>query len=69
MPHVRLAMTDSEMWCSADSLIKKHGPKAAMEAAMMADKMHARKDKEGHEAWKRITQAIRELDSGQTNAQ
>jgi hypothetical protein len=62
-------MTESEMWCSADSLIKKHGAKAAMEAAMMADKMYARKDKEAHEAWKRITQAIRELDNGQSNAQ
>jgi hypothetical protein len=62
-------MTASEMWCSADSLIKKHGSKAAMEAAMMADKMYARKDKAGHEAWKRITQAIRALDSGQNIAQ
>jgi hypothetical protein len=60
-------MTESEMWCSADSLIDKHGPKAAIEAAMMADKIYARKDEAGHEAWKRITLAIRELEGGQGN--
>jgi hypothetical protein len=61
-------MTDSEMWCSADSLIKQHGPKAAMEAAMMADKMLARKDQAAHEVWKRITFAIRELEGNRNDA-
>jgi hypothetical protein len=61
-------MTESEVWCTANSLIKTHGSKAAMEAAMMADKLYARKDKTGHEVWKRITVAIRELEGGQKHA-
>lgn len=61
-------MTETEVWCSADSLIQKLGPKAAMEAAMMTDKMRARKDQAGYEAWKRIAQAIRKLESGKLNA-
>jgi hypothetical protein len=62
MPLGGLAMTESEIWCSADSMIKTHGTKAALEAAMMADKMLARRNTAGHAQWKRITGAIRELE-------
>ena len=48
-------------------MIKAHGTDAAFEAAMMADKMLARKNIAGHEHWKRITRAIRELDGHQSN--
>jgi hypothetical protein len=61
-------MTESEVWCSADALIQKLGPKAAMEAAMMMDKMRARKDQAGYETLKRIAQVVRKLESGKLYA-
>jgi hypothetical protein len=39
-----------------------------MEAAMMTDKIGTRNDQAGYEAWKRIAQAIRELETGQLYA-
>ena len=59
-------MTDAEVLGSAKSLLEKHGPRAAMEAAMMADKLLARKDKAAHETWKRITLAVRDLESAKS---
>jgi hypothetical protein len=55
-------VTDTEVLCSARSLIERHGAKAAMAAAIMADKLSTRKDKTAHDAWVRITLAIRELE-------
>jgi hypothetical protein len=61
-------MTESEIWCTAASMLKQHGHQAAMEAAMMADKLHARKDSSGYEVWNHITLAIRELQEGRRHA-
>ena len=61
-------MTESEMWCSADSMIKTHGPRAAMQAAIMADRMLKRGNGEGQKTWTRITRAIRELEGHESNA-
>jgi hypothetical protein len=61
-------MTDAEVWVSAKSLIEKYGAKAAMEAAMMADKLLARKDIAAHESWKQITFAVREIEGDRANA-
>jgi hypothetical protein len=65
MPLGGLGMTESQIWCSADSMINVYGSNAAMQAAMMAGKMLARKDQTGYESWKRITRAIRRIESGQ----
>jgi hypothetical protein len=55
-------MADINLWLTAENLIKNHGQNAAMEAAMIADKLEKRGDKQGHAAWIRITNAIRELE-------
>jgi hypothetical protein len=55
-------MAKPDLWITAENLIKNHGPNAAMEAAMIADRMEKRGDVEGHQAWVRITNAIRELE-------
>ena len=55
-------MDDRDVRWAANSMIRLFGPGAAMEAAMMADKMQARKDAEGIDLWQRVTSAIRELD-------
>jgi hypothetical protein len=54
-------MPDLNLWLTAENMIKNHGGSAAMEAAMIAEKMDKRGDKEGYEVWLRITNAIREL--------
>jgi hypothetical protein len=55
-------MDEITVWRSAHSLIQVHGQKAAMEAAMMADKMRAEKDATGYQLWQRIVAAIREME-------
>ena len=55
-------MDDMDVRWAANSLIRLFGPGAAMEAAMMADRMQARKDIEGLDLWQRITGTIRALD-------
>jgi hypothetical protein len=55
-------MDENSIWWAANSLIRLHGPDAAAEAAMMADKLRARNDSEGHEMWRHITDAIHELE-------
>jgi hypothetical protein len=55
-------MDDQDLRWAASSMIRLFGRSAAMEAAMMADKMQARKDAEGWDIWQRISGAIRALD-------
>lgn len=56
-------MADFNLWLTAENLIKNHGQKAAMEAAMIADKMGKRGDTEGRAVWVLITNAVRELEN------
>jgi len=56
-------VSDRDIWRSAHILIKQHGADAAVHAAMKADKLLAVGDVEGAAVWKRIVQAISELQS------
>lgn len=49
---------DKDIYRSAHVLIREHGDRAAIEAALRADKMLARGDLGGLAAWKRILKAV-----------
>ncbi len=53
--------SDSDIYRSANELIKQHGEAADIEAAMRADECLAAGDMEGESVWIRIVKAIEEL--------
>ncbi len=50
-----------DIWRSANVLVKQHGEDAPIQAAMRADAMLAKGDFDGYAVWKRIIQAVEEL--------
>jgi len=52
---------DIDIWRSANLLMKQHGEDAPIEAAMLADAMLEKGDLDGYAVWKRIIQAIEDL--------
>jgi triphosphoribosyl-dephospho-CoA synthetase len=55
-------MTDDlDIWRAAQLLVKRHGPEAAIQAAMRADELLAEGDIDGQRIWLRIVKAIEEL--------
>jgi hypothetical protein len=52
---------DIDIWRAADLLIKRHGEDAAIHAAQRADELPAEGDIEGQIVFKRIVEAINEL--------
>ena len=56
------AMTsDLDIYRSANELIKQHGDKAPIHAAMRADELLEAGDMDGKAVWLRITKAVEEL--------
>ena len=53
--------SDLDIWRSAQTLVKQHGPDAPIHAAMRADAMLDRGDLDGYAGWKRIVRAVEEL--------
>ena len=53
--------TDRDIWRSAHIMLKQHAGDAAVVAAQRADEMLAKGDVEGQLVWKRIVDAINEL--------
>lgn len=52
---------DIDVWRSAKLLVDRHGPDAAIHAAMRADELLAAGDVDGQMVWKRILRAVEEL--------
>ena len=52
---------DLDLYRSANLLVKQHGEDAPIYAAMRADRMLEKGDLDGLEVWKRILQAVEEL--------
>jgi hypothetical protein len=52
---------DADIWRAAGLMIKTHGGDAALVAAQRADALLAEGDVEGEQIWKRIADAISEL--------
>ena len=53
--------TDLDIYRTANELIKQHGDKAPIEAALRADEMLEKGDMDGLAVWKRIVKAVEEL--------
>ena len=53
--------SDIDIFRSANLLVKQHGPDAPVHAAMRADAMLEKGDLDGHATWKRILEAVEEL--------
>jgi triphosphoribosyl-dephospho-CoA synthetase len=51
-----------DVWRSASLLLKRHGPDAALFAAMRADQLLDQGEVEGCRVWQRIVRAIRDLE-------
>ena len=54
---------DLDIYRAANVLIRKHGDKAAIHAAMRADELLEAGDMDGAATWRRIIKAIEELTS------
>jgi hypothetical protein len=52
---------DIDIWRAAHLLLKRHGADAAIVAAQRADELLAQGDLDGQSIWKRIVNAVREL--------
>ncbi len=52
---------DLDIYRSAQVLVKRHGQDAPIHAAMRADELLEAGDLDGYAAWKRILQAVEEL--------
>ncbi len=57
----RLMVDDSDIYRSANELIKQFGDAADIEAAMRADDLAADGDMDGRAVWLRIVKAVEEL--------
>jgi hypothetical protein len=56
-------MRDIDIWRAANLLFKRYGDKARAEGAMRADALAAAGDREGAAVWRRITDAVAQLDN------
>lgn len=56
-----MPIADIDVWRGAELLIKRHGEDAAIVAAQRADELLAQGDIEGQIVFKRIVEAINEL--------
>ncbi len=54
-------LTEIDIYCSTNVLLKRHGPDAPIHAAMRADAMLEAGDLDGYAVWKRILRAVGEL--------
>lgn len=52
---------DIDIWRSANVIVKQYGEDASVQAAMRADDLLAAGDTNGCAVWKRILQAVQEL--------
>jgi len=52
---------DLDIYCSAQVLVKHHGPDAPIHAAMKADAMLDKGDLDGVAVWRRVLRAVEEL--------
>jgi hypothetical protein len=56
-----MPIADIDIWRGADLLMKQHGEDAAVVAAQRVDELLAQGDTEGQSVFKRIVEAINEL--------
>lgn len=56
-------LDDRDIWRSANTLIEHCGDAAAFKAAQRADELLERGDMEGPAVWRRILQAVEDLQS------
>ena len=54
-------ISDLDIWCSANLLVKQHGVDAPIHAAMRADALLDKGDVNGYAVWKRVVKAVEEL--------
>jgi hypothetical protein len=60
-------VADEDIYRAAEALLKKHGEKAAMECATLADRWTQRGDPQASEVWKRVMRAIRKMQKQRPN--
>lgn len=56
-------MDNRDVWLSAKVLVDQHGNKAAIQAAMRSDELLGAGDLDGAATWRRVIQAINELEN------
>ena len=56
-------MIERDIWRSAQQCIKSYGDNATIHAAMRADELLAQGDLDGAGTWRRVIQAIGELEN------
>ena len=59
---------DLDIYRSANLLVKRHGEDAPIEAAMRADAMLEKGDLGGYAVWRRILEAVEELQGTEPKA-
>lgn len=56
-----MTISDPDIWRAAQLLVKRHGADARIVAAQHADELFNEGDLDGAAVWKRILQAVEEL--------
>ena len=54
-------ISDPDIWCAAQLMVKRHGADAPVVAAQRADELFQQGDLDGVVVWKRILHAVEEL--------
>jgi hypothetical protein len=56
-----MPVSEADIFRSAETLLRNHGEKAAMECANMVDRWTARSDMEAGQVWRRAVLAVRKM--------
>jgi hypothetical protein len=56
-------ISELEIWRAANLLLKRYGDKAGTEGMARADALATAGDREGEAVWRRITQAVLQLEN------
>jgi hypothetical protein len=58
---------ETDIFRSAETLVRNHGDKAAMECANMVDRWTARGDNDAADVWRRVLRAVRKMTTHRPN--
>ena len=62
-------MIERDIWLTANTMVKRYGVDAELQASLQADSLLDEGDIEGQRVWLRITNAIRVLTSTKTTGE
>ncbi len=62
-------LTEIDIYCSTNVLLKRHGPDAPIHAAMRADELLEAGDLDGYAVWKRVVKEVEQFQREEPTSQ